>query len=370
MKIDYKINNYIHRVYFNNKVSSLITRDIEKIKSDRKLLIIYDENIDKSFVDEIILSLKLIGSKVVVAEVNGSKTKKNEKLLFKIINILIEKKFTKKSILISLGGGVIGDVTALAASLYLRGMIYFNIPTTMTSIIDSCLGGKTAINYKNITNSVGSYYHSHRVYISQDVIKKLPQREYVAGIPEILKCSLIYRNNKFFKFLISNKEKILKRDYKIVKKICYETLKIKLSFFLNDVFEKKNRLYLNFGHTFAHAIEMATDREKKDFYRHGEAVGLGILCELYYANKMKNTLYKQVEAFLNFFNLPSKIKSDKFIATKLHTNVYKYLFLDKKKIGKNPRYIFLKTQGKPKIKDLEDSTLINETIYNIIAKNL
>ena len=86
--------------------------------------------------------------------VSGSKINKNKKFLFKIIDKLIEKKFTKKSVLLSCGGGVVGDVSALASSLYLRGMIYYHIPTTMTAIVDSCLGGKTGINYKNIINSI------------------------------------------------------------------------------------------------------------------------------------------------------------------------------------------------------------------------
>ena len=117
------------------------------------------------------------------------------KLLFKIINKLFDKKFTKKSVIISCGGGVIGDVCALASSLYLRGLIHFHIPTTMTAIIDSCIGGKTGINYKGIINSLGTYYHSKRVYISKNILNLIPTREFVAGIPEIIKCGLIHKKS-------------------------------------------------------------------------------------------------------------------------------------------------------------------------------
>ena len=90
--------------------------------------------------------------------------------------------------MISIGGGVLGDVCGLAASLYLRGMIYFHVPSTMTAMVDSCLGGKTAINYKNIINSIGTYYHAEHVFIFNELIQGLPHKEFLAGIPEILKC--------------------------------------------------------------------------------------------------------------------------------------------------------------------------------------
>ena len=99
--------------------------------------------------------------------------------------------FTKKSIIISFGGGVIGDVSALASSLYLRGLNYICIPTTMTAIVDSSIGGKTAINYKGITNSIGTYYHPRLVFILESIIKSLPEREFLAGIAEIIKCGVI-----------------------------------------------------------------------------------------------------------------------------------------------------------------------------------
>ncbi len=365
-KIKYNINNLPRNIYFDKDILKFILYDIEKLNSDRKILLIFDKNVDSKFIKNTLAGLKIKGSKVIVAEAEGNKIKKNEKLLFKILDIFIKNKFTKKSVLICIGGGVIGDVSGLAASLYLRGMLYFNIPTTMTSIVDSCIGGKTAINYKNIINSIGNYYHPNAIYISTQLIKKIPNREYIAGFPEILKCALISKKKGFLKFLIKNKVKILNRDEKFLKKICYETIKTKISFFINDVYEQKERLMLNFGHTFAHAIEMSTDISKKDFYRHGEAVGLGILCELYYSNKKENKIFVIVEKFLKELNLPTKINFNKIGKNILHSNIYKSLYLDKKRINKFPRYISLKSLGNPKIENLDNDTLINETILKIL----
>jgi 3-dehydroquinate synthase len=124
----------------------------------------------------------------------------------------------------------------------------------MTAIIDSCIGGKTAINYNNIINSVGTYYHPKSVFIFKNIIDNLPEREFLAGIPEIIKCGLIKKSN-ILKDLKKNHLDIKKRDFKLLKKIIYETLKVKIFFFKNDIYEKNTRLNLNFGHTFGHAME-------------------------------------------------------------------------------------------------------------------
>ena len=205
--ISYKADNLIRNIHLKNEILRPILDDIDYLKSDRKILLIYDKNVSSEFVRDILSGLKIKGSKVILAEAEGSKIKKNEKLLFKIIDLFIQNKFTKKSLLICIGGGVLGDVSGLASSLYLRGILYFNIPTTMTSIIDSCLGGKTAINYKNIINSLGNYYHPNSIYISTKLIKNIPNREYIAGFPEILKCALINKKKIFLNYLISNKKK-------------------------------------------------------------------------------------------------------------------------------------------------------------------
>ena len=164
MNLNYVINKIKYKTSFcNNKESPDIFKALSKLYSDKKMLIIIDRKLNSKFTKYLFKDLKLCGLKLTILRVNASKKNKNEKFLFKIIDTLIKKKFTKKSVLVSCGGGVIGDVSALASSLYLRGLIYFHIPTTMTSIVDSCLGGKTGINYKQIINSVGNYYHAKNV---------------------------------------------------------------------------------------------------------------------------------------------------------------------------------------------------------------
>lgn len=369
MNLQYKIENQVHNIYYLKNNYKQISRDIEKLKSDKKLLFLFDKNISKIQREKVSNSLRNSGCKIYEMEFIGNKKNKSLKAVLKIIDFMISKGFTRKSIILSMGGGVLGDLSALASSLYMRGIIYFHIPTTMTSMVDSCIGGKTAVNYQNIINSIGTYFHSNKVYILDDIIKHLPHREFNSGLPEVLKCGLL-RDKSIINILKKKNIMIKKKNSEYVKQICFKSLKTKISFFKNDITEKKERLMLNFGHTFAHAIEMAIEKNNKkgiEILRHGEAVGIGMLCELYYASNLKeNKLIKTTKEILNIYKLPTDLKFININKSFLQNNIFKYLFLDKKRVDKHPRYINLINFGKPKIDEMEDYTKINFIIRKIL----
>jgi 3-dehydroquinate synthase len=376
MNINYKINNKVHEIIFcpdreglkitNKKKSyTTIARDLLKNYQNKKIVLIIDRNIDKKIINYLIHDLKVSFKNLKVMYISGSKKNKDTKLLFKIIDFLILNKFTKKSVIVSCGGGVIGDICGLASGLYLRGLIHYHIPTTMTAIVDSCVGGKTGINYKGIINSIGSYYHTDKVYISRNIINLIPDREYIAGIPEILKCGLI-SNKKIINMLLE-KDKILKRDFKFITELITLSLKTKIKFFLNDVMELNKRLNLNFGHTFAHAIEMTLKTKYIEQIRHGEAVGIGLLCEIFYKEgKSKN--FKLVKNILNMYGLPENIvkHTNQMNKSKIQKDIFKNIFLDKKRVGKYPRYIKLLKIGNSKISEMKNFKKINEIIKKVV----
>ena len=377
MNIKYKINDSEYFVSFykdsiNNKLlkkkksKSKIFRDLKKLKHDKKILLVIDKKIEKKIINNLIKDIDAPGLKLIILFIEGSKKNKNLKTLFKIIDRLFVNKFTKNSVLISCGGGVIGDVSGLSASLYLRGLNYLHIPTTMTAIIDSCIGGKNGINFKNLINSLGTYFHPQNVYILKSIIKYQPQREYLSGIPEIIKCGLINRSNLLN--YIKNKNKVLEKNFSFVSKMIKETLVTKIKFFKNDIAEKDKRLMLNFGHTFAHAIESALDnnlKDKKEILRHGEAVGLGLLCEIYYCNG-ENKIFNEVRDLLSLYSLPINLKKINVDKDFLIKEIFKFIFYDKKKIGRNPRYINLQKIGSPKIDELKNHKRILQTIENVL----
>ena len=245
-------------------------------------------------------------------------------------------------------------------------MIYYHIPTTMTAIVDSCLGGKTGINYKNIINSIGNYFHSQNVFISKNIIELIPDREYFSGVPEIIKCGII-DNKKILSMLKKNKKKIINRDYNFLSKLIRLTLNTKIKFFKDDIYENSKRMNLNFGHTFAHAIEMAIKKKDSDVIRHGEAVGIGMLCEIYYSEG-KREKFKFLSDLLKLYNLPTSLESfaKKYNKPKIRKEIFKNIFLDKKRISKYPRIIKISKLGKSKIIEMKNNYKIKKTIRNII----
>ena len=330
-EIRYKIDNKDCKVILKKNIEHYLINDLKKLGSDKKVLFLYDENIDNKIINNILNFIKISGCQIYKKKIKGKKKNKSIKNILKIIDLLIANKFTKKSVIISCGGGVIGDMSGLLSSLYLRGTYYFHIPTTMTAIVDSCVGGKTAINYKGIINCIGGYHHPDRVYISNEIIKSIPDREYLSGFSEILKCGLI-KKNKILEILIKNYYDLQKRNFSHLTRIISETLKTKIHFFINDVKENKGRLNLNFGHTFGHAIEMATENIfKKEILRHGEAVGLGIICEIMYShnNKIskKNKLIEKVKKILNLYKLPSSLNFEESkLKNKIQSEIYRSIF--------------------------------------------
>ena len=239
--IKYKVGKQEYRITFcPDKEEPTIAKDLSRLYSDKKILLIIDKKVNENIISNLIKDLKISTPSLKLMMVDGEKKNKNCKFLFSIINRLLKEKFTKKSVIISCGGGVVGDVSALAASLYLRGLIYFHIPTTMTAIVDSCIGGKTGINYNNIINSVGNYYHPLNVYISKNIINLIPEREFLAGIPEIVKCGLI-NNKKILTMLAENKKNYINRNFNFLSKIITLTLETKINFFRNDIYENNKR---------------------------------------------------------------------------------------------------------------------------------
>ncbi len=369
MNLQYKIDGQTHDIYYIDSKYNQISKDLENLRSDKKLLFLFDKNISKETRNKVTTSLKFSGCKIYEFEFIGTKKNKSLKAVLKIIDFMISKGFTRKSTILSMGGGVLGDLSALAASLYMRGTIYLHVPTTITSIVDSSIGGKTAVNYQNIINSIGTYYHANKVYILNDVIKHLPNREFYSGIPEVLKCGLL-KDKSIIKILKKYPEMVKKKNSKYVKELCFKSLKTKIFFFKNDITEKKERLMLNFGHTFAHAIEMALEKNiksNKEVIRHGEAVGIGMLCELYYASNLhENNLIKMVREILNLYKLPTDLKLFKTNKHNLQNDIFKFLFLDKKRINKHPRYIKLLKLGNPTISEMMDYNKISFIINKLI----
>ena len=239
----------------------------------QKIALVVDKNVPNKF--KIKLKKYLKNYKIYTFEYTVSEKFKS----FLNVNDLVEKclarNFNRNDTLISLGGGILGDYSAFAASIIKRGINFINIPTTLLAQVDSSIGGKTGVNSLRGKNLIGSFYQPKLVISDVEILKSLPQRELVCGYAEILKHALILKSS-FFKWLKNNSNELLKsRNLNLLKKAVIESCKIKLHFVNKDIFEKNTRMILNFGHTFAHAIEAQNKYSKR--INHGEAVIMGMM---------------------------------------------------------------------------------------------
>ena len=361
LKIKTKLENYPIIIGSNliNKLNSLLKNN--SIFFNQCLLVI-DKNVPIKLVSKITKSIK--NKKISYFRFKASEKNKNINYINAILKILLNKNFSRQDCVITIGGGITGDVGGFAASLYKRGLSFINIPTTLLSQVDSSIGGKTGVNTKEGKNLIGSFYQPKMVISDTEFLKSLPSREIVCGYGEIFKHSLIL-NKKFFNYLDTYSKKILNLESPFIEKAIYESCKIKKSIVEKEENEKSIRKILNFGHTFAHAFEASFGYSKK--LNHCEAVILGIVTALKFSLKTKLITYKDCNLILkHVFNskLPSNIKD--YFSYKDLNKILKFMSNDKKNVSKKINLILLKKIGSAVI----DNEYSNSKIKQFLKKEL
>tara|TARA_B100000035_G_scaffold275095_1_gene251881 strand:- start:726 stop:1832 length:1107 start_codon:yes stop_codon:yes gene_type:complete len=304
-------------------------------------LLIIDKNIPKKLILRIIKSLKR--EKIYKFYFHASEKNKNINHVDKILQILLDKNFSRQDCVITIGGGITGDVGGFAASLYKRGLNLINIPTTLLSQVDSSIGGKTGVNTKEGKNLIGSFYQPKIVFTDLEFLKSLPKKEIICGYGEILKHALIL-NRDFFEYLNKNSLKILNLKSPYINKAIFESCKIKKKIVEKDEKEKDIRKILNFGHTFAHAFEATLGYSKK--LNHGEAVILGIVTAINFSKKVQLIKFKDYKLILDHIldtKLPSDIKN--YFSYKDLNKILKFMLKDKKNFSKKINLILIKKIG-------------------------
>ena len=290
-----------------------------------KVFIITDENVAHYHLGELESSLSEAGISNESHIIEPGENSKSFHVLQKLLEAILASDPTVDSTIIALGGGVVGDIAGLVASLLLRGIDLIHIPTTLISQVDSAIGGKTAINSKYGKNLIGSMWEAKLTLIDVNLLQTLPHKDFVSGYAEVVKYAVLY-NEKFFHWLHENLEKVLAKEelLHMIKTCC----QMKVAVVANDQYDKK-RVMLNFGHTIAHAIEAASQ------YRisHGEAVSIGMVMESAISDidhaVIKNHLQKaglpvslrevncNIEDICSYLKKDKKIKNDIIIIVML-----------------------------------------------------
>tara|TARA_Y100001970_G_C14155585_1_gene815335 strand:+ start:514 stop:1611 length:1098 start_codon:yes stop_codon:yes gene_type:complete len=330
-----------YKIYIGNNIVSQIDKITKKENINfEKTLFIIDRNVPNSIINKI--KSKIYSEKKFIYLFNASEKNKNLSSINSILKILFKNNFTRNDLVICLGGGITGDVSGFAASIYKRGLKFVNIPSTLLSQVDSSIGGKTGINNKFGKNLIGSFYQPDLVISDTKLLESLPRREIICGYAEIFKHSLI-KDKKLFFFLDKNLEKIVKLKKKFIEKAILESCKIKKEIVEKDEKESNLRKSLNLGHTFGHAYEAALNYSKK--LNHGEAVLYGILSAAKLSKKIgsiKNNDYDLIVSHLSKLNFDNL---NKFFKIKDLNRITKFMILDKKNSSKKINFITINKIG-------------------------
>lgn len=285
---------------------------------------------------------------------SGEDNKKWESIE-KIFSKAIECALGRDGWFVALGGGVICDMTALAASLYMRGAHLMLCPTTLLCMVDATIGGKSAIDYKGTKNLIGSFYPADEVIIPVNTLSSLPSIQFMSGMGEVVKHALLSSDNELYDFLMNNRDRILEGEEKTLERLVELSLLVKKDYIERDPKETKGiRSALNFGHTFGHALESVTHYSVS----HGLAVVWGM------KKALTSGLFLGVtpqDFYLWAINLISSFpfECSCTVRKKDYTAFLEATKKDKKKAGGRTNFVFLAERGEPVMRALEDLSLIH-----------
>jgi len=230
-----------------------------------KAVIVTDSNVKKLWLDEAEKSLLRAGIETSVFVFDAGEDSKNTSVLFQLVEFMAENKLTKTDFAVALGGGVTGDMTGLAASLYLRGIPFVQVPTTLLAAVDSSVGGKTAVNLPSGKNLMGAFCQPSLVLCDTATLSTLPENEFANGMAEVIKYGVIFDKDLF--------ERVSGGNIGDIEKIIARCVELKRDVVAEDEFDKGNRQLLNFGHTMAHSVERCSNFR----IEHGSAVAIGMV---------------------------------------------------------------------------------------------
>lgn len=321
-----------------------------------KVAVISNPTVFNLYGEVVVNSLKNVGFEPLHVIIPDGEEYKNYNQTYQILTELLKNKLDRKSCLIALGGGVIGDITGFVASIYMRGVDFIQVPTTLLSQVDSSVGGKTGVNHELGKNMIGTFYQPRLVWIDIDTLKTLPKREILCGIAEIIKYGVIW-DEELFEFLEKNKGSIFMLNPEPLIHIIKRSCEIKAEVVSRDEREAGLRAILNYGHTIGHAIETETAYSR---FLHGEAVAIGMNLEAWLSEIMgflnrKNVL--KIKAIIDSYGLPSELPAD-LNADKLIS----HMKLDKKVEAGEMKFILPERIGKVKIQKGIDIEAIRKVL--------
>lgn len=352
VSVNIREENIDYDIFIGNNLlkDDIIISTIRDILRGNRVFIISDNIVSTFYLDDLKHKLESSNIKVFSFILNSGEKSKNIESVYSIYSHLAECEISRDDLIIAFGGGVIGDISGFVSATWMRGIDYIQIPTTLLSMVDSSIGGKTAINIKEGKNLVGTFKSPKLVIIDTHTLSSLEKREYNAGMVEIIKHALLFDISLFEKIenIYSNKRYTENTMSEGIEYIIKRNCELKAHIVEIDYKEKKNRMLLNFGHTIGHSIENALGYGN---ILHGEAVAIGIVYAIKLGLELNITKdFSLLNRVINMFNNLS-------INTNIPTNInlIDSIKLDKKRSFEYINFIFLEEIEKPLIKKINIS---------------
>lgn len=336
------------------EIGTALLKDVKLLSRTirgKRLAIITNDVVAPLYLDKLTASLKEAGKEVISIVLPDGEKEKNWESLMKIFDFLMQNKCDRKTTLVALGGGVIGDMTGYAAASFMRGVPFVQVPTTLLAEVDSSVGGKTGINHPLGKNMIGAFYQPEAVLADTSTLNTLPDKELAAGLAEVIKYGPII-DARFFDWIERNIEKLLKRDSVALAYAIKRSCEIKADIVRQDEREGGLRAILNFGHTFGHAIEAGLGYGK---WLHGEAVGCGMVMAADLSSRMgllDEASGNRITNLVKKAGLPTvapDLGDDRWISL---------MEVDKKNVGGEIQFVLLKAMGKAFVTKVPENLLL------------
>ncbi len=355
IRVNLSANSY--NIYIDKGILDKIGDALAKEKTPCKTLLITDKNTERLYADKAAEGLKKTGFDARIVSLTPGEDQKTLETASLLYDACFDHKLDRNSLVVALGGGVVGDISGFVAATFMRGIPFVQIPTTLLAQVDSSIGGKVAVNHPKGKNMIGSFYQPRAVFIDVGALSTLPKAELVAGLVEVIKYGVI-RDAALFEYIEKSLDSILQLDYDALLKIIAASCRIKADVVAEDEKETHLRAILNYGHTIGHAVETLTNYKK---YRHGEAVAIGMVYASLIAIEMGLAVNGVFERQLALI---------KKLGLSLHTglkpeNVIRTLYADKKAIGGRLRFILPTKIGEVIISD----QVTEEILYRILNRS-
>ena len=329
IRVNLSANGY--NIYIDKGIVEKIGELLVKEKEPCKTLLITDKNVEKIYGNAVLESFRRKKFDVGLVSIDPGEEQKSLETAGVLYHACFDRKLDRNSLIVALGGGVVGDIGGFVASTFMRGIPFIQAPTSLLAQVDSSIGGKVAVNHPKGKNMIGSFYQPMAVFIDTGTLSTLPAPELVAGLVEVIKYGVI-KDEKLFEYIEESLHEIVQLNYEAILNIIATSCQIKANVVAEDEKEKHIRAILNYGHTIGHAIETLTDYKK---YRHGEAVAMGMLYATKIAVEMGLTnraVYERQRALFTKMGLSLNPGLDA-------GDMIKILYTDKKTVAGRLRFI-------------------------------